>query len=89
MKMTGKYLGNAVNMTGSSMSRLQNKLLSGHVVCVWVRGLDGFMSHTIAGTGYDKKRIYYNDPWTGKASSMKRKTFLKKWKRHRRRALSW
>ena len=89
MKITRRYLGKAVNMTGCSLGRLQSKIASGHVVVAWVRPLDGFTSHTIAVTGYDTKRIYYNDPWTGRAHSMTKKRFNKLWRSHRRRALSW
>lgn len=89
VKFTRKYFGSAVNMTGCSYAALQNKLWQGHVVMAWVRPLDGFSSHTVAVVGFDSKKVYYCDPWKGKLRSMKKKTFMKKWKKHKRRALSW
>ena len=89
VKFTRKYFGSAVNMTGCSYATLQNKLWQGHVVMAWVRPLDGFSSHTVAVVGFDSKKVYYCDPWKGKLRSMKKKTFMKKWKKHKRRALSW
>lgn len=89
MKLTKKYLGNAVNMTGKSEDKIQKKLLKGHIVLAWVAGLDGFGSHTIALTGYDDKRIYYNDPWTGTAGTMAWSTFRAMWAGNAKRALSY
>ncbi|MBQ9062137.1 MAG: C39 family peptidase, partial [Eubacterium sp.] len=89
MSLTKKYLGTAVNMTGKSEEAIQKKLRKGHIVMAWVAGLDGFGSHTIALTGYDDKKIYYNDPWTGTARTMSWAAFRAMWAGNGRRALSY
>ena len=89
MNLTRKYLDTAVNMTGKSEEAIQKKLRKGHIVMAWVAGLDGFGSHTIALTGYDDKKIYYNDPWTGTARTMPWSTFRAMWAGNGRRALSY
>ena len=89
MNLTRKYLDTAVNMTGKSEEAIQKKLRKGHIVMAWVAGLDGFGSHTIALTGYDDKKIYYNDPWTGSARTMPWSTFRAMWAGNGRRALSY
>lgn len=87
--MTKKYLRGYTNMTKCSLKKIESKLYKKHLVLAWVGHLDGFESHTVALTGYDKKYFYYNDPWTGTARKMKRKTFVKKWKEISKRALSY
>jgi len=89
MSLTEKYLGSAVNLTGKPEIKLQNKIRKGHIVLAWVAGLDGFGSHTIALTGYDRERVYYNDPWTGTARTMPWSTFRSMWAGNGRRALSY
>ncbi len=87
--MTKKYLRGYTNMTKCSLKKIESKLYKKHLVLAWVGHLDGFESHTVALTGYDKKYFYYNDPWKGTARKMKRKTFVKKWKVISKRALSY
>lgn len=89
MKMTKKYLGSAVDMTGFSIESIEEKLFAGHVVIAWVGGVDGFQSHTVALVGYDQEKIYYNDPWTGKRESADKEEFENMWMANAHRALSW
>lgn len=56
----------------------------GHQVVTWVSWIDNFPNHALLLTGYNKSRIYYNDPWTGKKSSMTSSNF---WNHYAR--LTW
>lgn len=84
-----KYLGTAEVMTGTSLTAIKNKLLRSHLVVVWVSGIDGFSNHALTLTGYYKKRLYYNDPWTGKKASISTSSFIKHWHDDGYRALSY
>lgn len=84
-----KYIGHHEIMTGASMQRIQNKLRDGHLVVAWVANVDGFVNHTLALTGYDSKRLYYNDPWTGSKGSMSYAEFYQHWNADKQRALSY
>ena len=84
-----KYIGHHEIMTGASMQRIQNKLRDGHLVVAWVANVDGFVNHTLALTGYDSKRLYYNDPWTGLKGSMSYGEFYQHWNADKQRALSY
>ena len=84
-----KYIGHHEIMTGASMQRIQNKLRDGHLVVAWVANVDGFVNHTLALTGYDSKRLYYNDPWTGSKGSMSYGEFYQHWNADKQRALSY
>lgn len=69
-RLVQKYLGRYKIMTGASLSALKKQIFSGHPVVTWVSWVDNFPNHALLLTGYNKSRIYYNDPWTGKKSSM-------------------
>ena len=84
-----KYIGHHEIMTGASMQRIQNKLRDGHLVVAWVANVDGFVNHTLALTGYDSKRLYYNDPWTSSKGSMSYGEFYQHWNADKQRALSY
>ncbi|MDR2648159.1 MAG: C39 family peptidase [Clostridiales bacterium] len=64
MGLVNDYVGNPIDMTGSSIDDLKLKLSSDCPIVVWVAGL-GFNVHAICLTGYDENGVYYNDPWTG------------------------
>ena len=87
--ITKKYLGTYKNMTGCTRTKIEKKLYKKRLVLVWVFGLDGYMSHTVALTGYDNKNYFYNDPWTGKSRVIKKTRFMTLWKRNSKRALSY
>lgn len=87
--MTKKYLGSYKILTNASLDKIKAKLFNKHLVLVWVTGLDGFGSHTVALTGYDRNYFYYNDPWTGTARSMKYSSFMSMWRGNGKRALSY
>lgn len=87
--ITKKYLGSFVNLSGCKISKIKEKLRKKHLVLLWVRGLDGFESHTIALTGYCKNTFFYNDPWTGKSSSMSENRMLRLWSGNSKRAMSY
>lgn len=74
-RLVQKYLGRYKIMTGASLSALKKQVFSGHPVVTWVSWVDNFPNHALLLTGYNKSRIYYNDPWTGKKSSMTSSTF--------------
>ncbi|ETY73829.1 C39 family peptidase [Lactiplantibacillus fabifermentans] len=84
-----KHVGTAKNMTGNSLKQLKLKVAANHPVVAWVKGVDGFKTHSLTVTGYTPKHIFYNDPWTKKRVSMKNATFEKHWRQNGRRALSY
>lgn len=89
-----KYLGHFKNMSGSSLNTLKKQLWKHHPVVVWVSWVDHFPNHALLLTGYNGSKIYYNDPWTGKKSSMSASSFWHhystlKWLRGSKRALSY
>lgn len=89
MKLVKKYAGSSVNMTGKSFTSIKKQINRNHPVVVWVANVDGFVNHALTVTGYDNSRVYFNDPWTGKKSSMKISTFKKHWKDDKYRAISY
>lgn len=88
-KMTIKYLGSYENMTGCSIYRIKKKLRNKHLVMVWVRNLDGFNSHTIVLTGYDRTSFYYIDPWIGTKRKFIYDYFKSIWELNSKRAMSY
>lgn len=88
MGVVRKYTGNAKNLTGLGLDGLAYQLSSGHPVVTW-HTLHGFPYHALTVTGYDQARIYFNDCWTGKASSMTRQQFLRNWQTQAQRAISY
>ncbi len=88
-KITKRYLGKYVNMTGCSRKRIKKKLRKGHLVLVWLNGLNGFGSHTVALTGYDKHHFFYNNPWTGKKEKMGFRRFKRMWRASGKKAMSY
>ncbi len=87
--ITQNKLGSFTNLTKASLKTIKNKLFNKHLVLVWVAGLDGFYSHTVALTGYDREYFYYNDPWTGTARRMSYSSFLSMWSGNGKRAVSY
>lgn len=92
--MVRKFLGQFKNMSGSSLSTLKKQVWKHHPVVVWVSWVDHFPNHALLLTGYNRSKIYYNDPWTGKKSSMSAKNFwyhysTLKWLSGSKRALSY
>lgn len=92
--MVRKFLGRFKNMSGSSLSTLKKQVWKHHPVVVWVSWVDHFPNHALLLTGYNRSKIYYNDPWTGKKSSMSAKNFwyhysTLKWLNGSKRALSY
>lgn len=83
-RLVQKYLGRYKIMTGAGLSTLKKQVFSGHPVVTWVSWVDNFPNHALLLTGYNKSRIYYNDPWTGKKSSMSSSNF---WNHYAR--LTW
>ena len=84
-----KCLGTSKVMTGASLKSIKNKLLHSHPVVVWVAGIDGFSNHALTLTGYQNDYLYYNDPWTGKKSSISTNSFMEHWRANEYRALSY
>ncbi|WP_143463096.1 C39 family peptidase [Levilactobacillus enshiensis] len=64
------HVGTAKDMTGASFATLKKQINQGHPVVIWVAGVDGFVNHAITMSGYSRTRVYYNDPWTKKKTSM-------------------
>lgn len=87
--MTREYFGSYVNMTGCSYEQIEDKLRDKRLVVVWVTRLDGFGSHTIALTGYDRESLYYNDPWTGEEEKIDREYFETIWAENEHMAMSY
>ena len=87
--MTKKYFGSYVNMTGCSIDAIKSKLFNKHLVMVWVVSLDGFGSHTVALTGYNKSGFFYNDPWTGTKRTISYGYFKSIWAGNAYRAMSY
>lgn len=87
--ITKKYLGNYINLTGCSHCRIRAQLRKGHLVLVWLNGLNGFASHTVTLTGYDENYFYYNNPWTGQKERFSYGYFDAMWWRNGMRAMSY
>lgn len=84
-----KHLGSAKNLTGASLTTIKKYLRKNHLVVVYVAGVDGFSNHALTLTGYSSTRLYYNDPWTKKRTSMSNATMTKHRKADANRALSY
>lgn len=89
MGVVKKHMGTAKNMTGASLTSIKSQVRRNHLVVVWVANWDGFSNHALTVTGYSKSRIYYNDPWTKKRTSMSNTTMTSHRKGDAYRALSY
>ncbi|MFT8767824.1 MAG: C39 family peptidase, partial [Lentilactobacillus hilgardii] len=89
MKLVKNHAGSAINMTGAGFGRIKQSIRQDHPVVVWVHGVDGFVNHALAITGYSATRAYYNDPWTAKRASMTVQTLQRHRSRDAYRALSY
>ena len=89
MKIVKKYAGSSVNMTGSSFNQIKDKINQGRAVVVCVCGVDGFVNHALTVRGYSSTRVYYNDPWTKKKTSMTITSLHNHRKKDAYRALSY
>ncbi len=87
--ITKRHLGKYKNMTGCSLSDIRSKLRKKHLVLVWLVALNGFGSHTVTLTGYDRHHFYYNNPWTGRREKMRYSRFKWMWYGNAARALSY
>lgn len=87
--ITKRHLGNYINLTGCSHSRIRAQLRKGHLVLVWLNGLNGFCSHTVTLTGYDENYFYYNNPWTGQRERFSYGYFDSMWRGNGMRAMSY
>lgn len=83
------YVGHSEVMTGTSLQAIQNKLMQGHLVVVWMGNMNGFVNHAITLTGYNANGFYYNNPWTGQKEAMSYTDFYSHWNADRQRALSY
>lgn len=89
MGVVKAHMGTAKNMTGYSLTSIKKQVRRNHLVVVWVGHFDGFSNHALTVTGYSKSRIYYNDPWTNKRTSMTNSTMTSHRKLDANRALSY
>lgn len=89
MNLVKKHMGSSRNMTRSSLTSIKQQVRRNHLVVVWVGNFDGFSNHALTVTGYSSSRIYYNDPWTDKRSSVTNSTMTKHRKADAYRALSY
>ena len=79
MEVTEKYLGSAINMTGSTIEDLRIQLNANRPVVVWIVGM-GFNVHALTLTGYNEIGFFYNDPWRGsKDTFITYETFYTMW----------
>ncbi|WP_283680197.1 C39 family peptidase [Lentilactobacillus sp. Marseille-Q4993] len=88
-KLVKHHLGSSIDMTGDSFSQIKDQINDNKPVVVWVAGVDGFVNHALTVTGYSKTRVYYNDPWTKKKTSMSIKAFHQHRKADKYRALGY
>ncbi len=89
MGVVKAHMGTAKNMTGYSLTSIKKQVRRNHLVVVWVGNFDGFSNHALTVTGYSKSRIYYNDPWTYKRTSMTNSSMTSHRKLDANRALSY
>lgn len=76
MKLVRHYLGSSKLFTGKSTAFLKNYLKTKkRPIVVYVGKIDGFPNHAVTVTGFSKSRIYFNDPWTDKRTSLSNKKF--------------
>ncbi|WP_286136802.1 C39 family peptidase [Philodulcilactobacillus myokoensis] len=84
-----RYLHHVKNMTGAQIKNLKQQINRNHPVVVWVANFDGFPNHAVTMNGYDATRIYYNDPWKNKRTSMNANEFNGHRKKDAYRTLSY
>lgn len=84
-----RHMGTAKNLTGARLGTIKKYVRNNHPVVVYVAHVDGFSNHALTVTGYSKSRIYYNDPWTNKRTSMSNATLTKHRKADANRAFSY
>lgn len=89
MGVVKAHMGTAKNMTGASLTSIKSQVRRNHLVVVWIANWDGFSNHAVTVTGYSKTRMYYNDPWTKKRTSMANSTMTSHRKADANRALSY
>ncbi|WP_056987456.1 C39 family peptidase [Secundilactobacillus paracollinoides] len=89
MALVKKHAGSAINMTGDSLTKVKAQVRKNHLVVLWVANLDGFSNHAVCVTGYSSTRIYYNDPWLVKRTSMTNANMTSHRKGDAYRALSY
>ncbi|WP_025021443.1 C39 family peptidase, partial [Ligilactobacillus equi] len=87
--VVNNHLGTSQVMTGASMASIQDKLLHGHLVVVWMGNMNGFINHAVTLTGYRNDILYYNNPWTAQKESMTVSQFYSHWNADKQRALSY
>lgn len=76
LKLVRHYLGSSKLFTGKSTSYLKKYLKTKkRPIVVYVGKIDGFPNHAVTLTGFSKSRIYFNDPWTDKRTSLSNKKF--------------
>ncbi len=89
MSLVKKHVGSAINMTGDSLTKVKTQVRKNHLAVLWVANIDGFSNHAVCVTGYSSTRIYYNDPWTVKRTSLTNASMTKHRKADAYRALSY
>ena len=87
--VVNRHLGHSDILTGTSLQNIQQHLLNGHLVVVWMANMNGFINHAIALTGYNNGGFTYNNPWTGRKEAMSYGEFYSHWNADRQRALSY
>lgn len=76
LKLVHHYLGSSKLFTGRSTSFLKNYIKTKkRPIVVYVGKIDGFPNHAVTVTGFSKSRIFFNDPWTDKRTSLNNKAF--------------
>lgn len=92
VKVARKFVKTAVDMTGATFAQIKNKLNIGHAVVAWITGFGGSgtkYNHAITLIGYDLKKVFFNDPWSGKQLSMNISTLENYRKRDLYRTISY
>ncbi|WP_283586668.1 C39 family peptidase [Limosilactobacillus vaginalis] len=87
--VVNRHLGHSDILTGTSLQNIQQHLLNGHLVVVWMANMNGFINHAITLTGYNNGGFTYNNPWTGRKEAMSYGEFYSHWNADRQRALSY
>ncbi len=88
-KLIKKYTGSVQDLTGHSLSALEQQLSEEKPVVAWVSPLHGFTVHAIVLTGFDQIYYYYNDCWSNQKEKIKKEDFLQIWGNQERRAISY
>ncbi|MBD8069098.1 C39 family peptidase [Bacillus sp. PS06] len=85
-----KYLGRAIDLTGTTTDTLREHLANNKPVVVLVSSMHGFTVHALTLTGFDQEHFYFNDPWTGERDVQISSTdFEDIWNGQQKRALSY